>query len=963
MAIVEKTKIGTGTPLAANFDWIAASPIDSRSVVETYEGLAALVNAGAVYAGMRVYVETDDATTGNSKGNYQYINGEWVNETDELKKLISSETTAAMEFKGGTASLPENPSKGDFYKVTASFTVEDEEVKIGDSIIYNGEQWFVIPSGDDIEDTWRPVTDVANDATLTFAAGDKLGVVVNSNGTVTYKHVAVDAPELLAENEQTRTYITEVETDGFGHITGYKTATESIVDTDTTYTFEGQSADATSVYFQVTSSEEGASSDVIYLNTYSKNEIDTELGKKVDKVEGYSLISDTEIARLAEVDNYDDEEVRGLIGDNTDAIDELSEYIGTIPNVPGEDGNNKYADLDVIGYINKKAQETLAAASGNSTETAASVKSQLDDYIGQNNTRVKAVEDDVAAINDTETGILKQAQDYADGLAGNYDEVGAAAGVKSELETEIAKRVDKETYDADKATFATKTELGNVDTKFAGYVTTEIYNAHTEAQSGVNSSFEGRIAAIEAKFGDGEGNVESQISAAIAGVQSQIDALDNTYATDSEVAGVKSELEGKINLKANSADVEAEFAKYTTTEAQTVIDAEQDRRLGVLETASATHALKSDVEAEFAKYTKTADLPTDLGDFTNNAGYAKTSEVSTELDKKADKTQVATDITNAIAPLATTEALNGVKATAEAAAVATEVEAALELKANKSVVDAMYTNAQIDEFVAGAKSYADGLITEANLDQYTTEQEVKDIVDGVIKTATSKETLDSLVELVEYIDTHSGDAINMATAIGALEGKVEVIEKKPAYEITSGQITNWDNEVGAKALAGTKLDASVFTEYSNAHAGDYTNKQIDDAIDADVKTAIDAEVLRAEGAYDAKGSASSVQTTLESALATAKSELNTAIEAAKTDASNKDAVVLSEAQKGIAAVQSAVDTHVGDTVVHITADERTAWNAAEQNAKDYTDELANGQVATNKQNIEDILELLTWGSF
>ena len=34
-----------------------------------------------------------------------------------------------------------------------------------------------------------------------------------------------------------------------------------------------------------------------------------------------------------------------------------------------------------------------------------------------------------------------------------------------------------------------------------------------------------------------------------------------------------------------------------------------------------------------------------------------------------------------------------------------------------------------------------------------------------------------------------------------------------------------------------------------------------------------------------------------------------------------------------------MDTHTGDKVVHITADERTAWNAAEKNAKDYADGL------------------------
>ena len=43
---------------------------------------------------------------------------------------------------------------------------------------------------------------------------------------------------------------------------------------------------------------------------------------KVDKEEGKSLIADTEIARLAAVDNYDDAEVRGLIAGKADASHE-----------------------------------------------------------------------------------------------------------------------------------------------------------------------------------------------------------------------------------------------------------------------------------------------------------------------------------------------------------------------------------------------------------------------------------------------------------------------------------------------------------------------------------------------------------------------------------------------------------------------------------------------------------------
>lgn len=667
MAIENTYLLGKNITLGCGFDLQAKAPLDSRQTVPSTAGLQALIDGNAAYEGMIVYDE-------ESKKTYQAqivddvlaFREFGINEA-ELKDLIASETTAAMEFKGAATALPENPSKGDMYKVTTSFKVGEEDVKVGDSIVYDGEQWFIIPSGDDIEDTWRPVTGVDNDSTLTFAAGDKLEKTVAADGTITYKHEAIDAPEDMTaeDDEKTRTYITQLITDNHGHIIGFKTATENVEDTNTEYTFEGQSDEATSVYFQVTSNEEDASAEVVYLDAYSKNEAD---GKFVAKEEGKSLISDDEIARLAEVDNYDDEEVRGLIGDNAKAIEDLEKYVGTIPS------DEAYKDVaDVIGYVNKKAEETLAAASGNSTETAASVKQQLDNYKSENNTRVKAIEDDVAAIKDAETGILKQAKDYADGLAKNYDEAGAAADVKTELETEIAKKVAKEDYESDKATFATKTELGDVDKKFENYRTSAdqdiIDNGHKE-----------RIEALEAKF-TGDDSVDAKISAAIDAEKQRAEGIEGGLRTDvNAVAGRMTTAEGKITA---------------------------------LEGASATHATKDElnaVDAKFADYTKTADLPTDLGDFANNAGYAKTVDVNTELDKKADKTQVATDIANAIAPLATTEALNGVDAKFANYTNTTDTNAKFDLKADKSVVDAMYTNVQIDTAVQGAKDYAKGLV-------------------------------------------------------------------------------------------------------------------------------------------------------------------------------------------------------------------------------------------------------------
>ena len=189
------------------------------------------------------YIVVDGSLTENASNVFTVK----INEAT-LKALIGSETTAAMEFKGATASLPENAQKGDIYKVSATFIVDAENnaesdeadpsgfiTEVGDSIVAEGNgKWYLIPSGDDIEDTWRPVANVDNASTLTFSAGSKLAVEVKADGSITYSHVAIDAPALV-EGGGGRTYITELVTDGFGHITGYKAATESVVDTNDTY--------------------------------------------------------------------------------------------------------------------------------------------------------------------------------------------------------------------------------------------------------------------------------------------------------------------------------------------------------------------------------------------------------------------------------------------------------------------------------------------------------------------------------------------------------------------------------------------------------------------------------------------------------------------------------------------------------------------------------------------------------
>ena len=950
-----------GISLSTNFDAIIDKPLDARQVVPSFEGLQSLIDNGGAYAGMVTYVASEKRLyeVYDDNGTLKYKAHAYTE--DELKALIGQQTTAAMEFKGATATLPENPVKGDMYKVAGeniSITIDGVAAKLGDSVVYDGTQWFLIPSGDDIEDTWRAITGVDNDATLSFVNGDKITASVASDGTVKFNHdklTATPADVATEEDRKTRTYLTAVEVDEYGHVTNYKTATENVEDTNTTYEFECQVEEGHSnVHFSVKASDAEHAQEIC-LDAYTRNEVD---GKFVAKETGKSLVSDAEIERLSGVSNYDDEEVRGLIGDNADAIDELAEYVGTFTHDTAK---------TVVEYINAKTDGI--ATSGNL------------EALGQ---RVTANEGKIADL-ETESAkhALKTELEAVDAKFADYKTAEAQKAIDDDQDRRLGVIEGDYLKAADIADFETKENVKKVADDLAAYVESNdaALAAETKARTDADADFETRIANLEANFGDGEGTVEAQIAAAVA--------------AEAEIA--------RAAEKANADDIDAIEGRMNTAEG----------KIGALETESAKHATKDElagVDAKFADYTKTSELPTDLGDFTNNAGYAKTADVNTELDKKADKTQVATDIANAIAPLATTEALHGVDAKFANYTNTTDMNAKFDLKADKTqvatdIADAIAplattealngvkataeaattveeVDAQIDAKIGAlnlatayepigaeqrAKDYADGLITTANLDQYTTEHEVKDIVDGVIKTATSKETLDSLVELVEYIDTHSGDAINMATAIGVLEGKVEVIEEKPAYGIAATQISNWDNEVGAKALAGTKLDASAFTEYSNAHAGDYTNKQIDDAIDADVAAAIEAEVARANGAYDTKGDAAKAQAAAEAtaagALATARTEITTEIGTAISgEVSRADGKY---EEKGVA--QGIVDAlKLGETYEPIGAETRAiaaAKTETENQIKVLAGEGNTSTVKKNADDIADLFEMFQWGEF
>ena len=231
-------------------------------------------------------------------------------------------------------------------------------------------------------------------------------------------------------------------------------------------------------------------------------------------------------------------------------VDALETYVGVIP--------EGYTEESVIAYINKKAEETLASASGNSTETAASVKAALDTYKTENNAKVQANTDAIDAI---EADYLKAADKTA--LQDQIDALDTLVGDESvskqitDVTDPLAGRVKAIEDDYLKA--ADKTELTNA------IATAKQEAIATVLGQGVDEDFDTLKEVADWILSDTTG---------AAALQTDVAAIKADYLK----AADKTELEGKITTAQNAAD-----------KAQGEVDA--------LEGVVATKAAQADLES------------------------------------------------------------------------------------------------------------------------------------------------------------------------------------------------------------------------------------------------------------------------------------------------------------------------------------------------------------------------------
>ena len=145
------------------------------------------------------------------------------------------------------------------------------------------------------------------------------------------------------------------------------------------------------------------------LSAYAKvADVNAELAKKVDKVEGKSLIDDAEIARLAQVDNYDDTEVRGLIAGKADAA-HVHSYndLTDKPVIPSIEGlatetyvDGKVADLVASAPETLDTLKELADALGNDADFATTITTNIGNKVDKEEGKSLVLDTEIAKIHE-----------------------------------------------------------------------------------------------------------------------------------------------------------------------------------------------------------------------------------------------------------------------------------------------------------------------------------------------------------------------------------------------------------------------------------------------------------------------------------------------------------------------------------------------------------------------------------
>ena len=293
----------------------------------------------------------------------------------------------------------------------------------------------------------------------------------------------------------------------------------------------------------------------------------------------------------------------------------LEEKVGEIP--------EGYTEENIVAYINKKAEETLNAASGGSSESAASVLAALNTYKAENDPKVTANTNAIAVLNGDATTDGSVAKQVAD-----------EATARSEADTALGNRI--KAIEDDHLTSDDKTELQTAiaDAVKAHDESDAAHAALFKALNDKDAAMQGEIDALEEKIGEVPADKtvvqmisDAQTAATYDDTQVKADIAANADAIQAEKERMDAFMTLEDGQTLNAAlDSLKEIQDFITNEA-----ADADILLGKV---SALEAIVADIGGEgepatVVAYVTAAIEALKIGD------YAKAADLTALADRVA----------------------------------------------------------------------------------------------------------------------------------------------------------------------------------------------------------------------------------------------------------------------------------------------------------------------------------------
>lgn len=318
-------------------------------------------------------------------------------------------------------------------------------------------------------------------------------------------------------------------------------------------------------------------------------------------------------------------EARDAADDTLQAnIDTLNEKIGVVPE--GSD--------TVIAYVNLKAQEVLDSATGGSSESAASVKLQLDNYKAENDPKVTANTNAIAVLNGdstTEGSVDKKVADAInefatqisdDGTINTYKEIlnyisehgGEANDMMAAIDalealvgdTAVATQIANAIAAENLAQYATDDELAEAIARIVVLEGAKHTHENAEVLNGITAE---KVTAWDNSLDDSKAYTDEQIAAVEEVVEAKAEAsalADEVTAREALDARVVV-VEGKAHTHAN-ADELAKIAEGDVAKWNAISD---DMTAYVDDEINKVEAIIGDIDADKTVVQLLADLRTE----------------------------------------------------------------------------------------------------------------------------------------------------------------------------------------------------------------------------------------------------------------------------------------------------------------------------------------------------------------